>query len=143
MSDTTTVAKRPNNSVFTKRRVYELLRNTTDEVRSLKSPKAIIEHLEGVARRYVPSGRGRQPGTAVDFAALQTMVDETAIHQGGGDGSFILGMAAARWNCRDGFSGSLMDGTKLRRYVEKGKLRLPENVTLVKRVRKNTSEAVK
>lgn len=139
---TTDKPRKVNNSIFTKRRVHELLRSVTDEVRGMKSPKAIIEHLEATAKQYVPSGRGRQPGSSVDFTALQAVVDETAASVCTNDASFILGMSAAKFNVRDGFSGPLMDTMKLRKYVEKGKLTLPEHVMLVKRQRKTAEVPV-
>jgi hypothetical protein len=130
--------------VFSKGEVRNILRAVADEVRSLKSPKAIVEILEARANDYMTSGRGRRVGPAIDLTALQAVVDQTATETLTTDGNRFSGVVALNWNrnipVKELETTPLMDPQKIKKYALAGKLQLPTAVVFQTRQRRAKPE---
>lgn len=120
-------------SVMTKGQVYQLLQTFGSQIKEFKSVKEVREFVDGFIPQYKPTGRGRRVTSNFDVAALQNLIAEQAEKMTGNDGMYLLGMTASAWNIRSETGATLLDGAKLRKLVESGKLTLPDRFILPER----------
>lgn len=114
-------------SIYTKGQIHASWVEFMDEISSLKSIKDVKERVQERIRQYTPSGRGRR--STVDFGELQRCVDEAAGKISGTDARTLMGVAAAVWNVTN--NTAFMDSVKVRKYVEKNKIKLPIQFVLM------------
>lgn len=125
--------KKRNSSVFTKGQVQALLVNFGQEIAPCKSVKEVRERLAELVRIYTPQSRGRRKAN-IDFAVLQTVVEEARQRTAGNDAPTLACMVASLWNMQgENYTKCPIDTQRVRTYVEKGKLTFPDEVKFVPR----------
>lgn len=126
--------KRKNTSVFSKREVQDLLVAFSHDIATLKSVKEVRSKLDDLALQYTPQTRGRRLN--VDFTVLQAMVDEARKRVVGNDAKNFACMVASIYNMDGQNYTNNIDAQRIRTYVEKGKIKFPDDVNFTPRVKR-------